>query len=597
MHRETRASLRVKKRIASYRANPFKSPRRVDAVRGLSEDVEEGKGSIVAAPKKRRTKKKAQRRSTSKKRRAAPKRRAAARRPKRRKAAAPSRRRKAARRPRRRAAANPVQVQAPAQVAANPTKRRRRRRAAANPTPAANPTKRRRRSSRRKRAANPTSPIVVKVNPWPGQPRRHAKAAKKGWARRRAKGKGKRRSTAKQKRCRPCKYKRGPGGKFSGGLTRRELALSNPMPSAMSQNPLGYDNPFATRDVMSYGTAVAGLALGAIVADVVDRLVATRKPSDKEGSKAVRPWYGRDAAAAQRMRPDAWRLGAQAAGAVVALALAFWGRNIKFVPWLLGGTALGFGVNLLTKIADWYLMPALFKVKDPTEVSLANRLYPLEQDAVQKQITALFANWNTTDVLNAQQQETAAVAPPLASSSSIGVGKLSGKAEAQGAAAGVAGVDPSRQFLNTGRLGKCTECNGLNGCYDNCPTLCPNCEGYRPYKTCKYPVEAGDDLAGLARLGGVSIEAVNQLNGGTPDSYWTVGNVVNLPYGMCMTCEKQGCPQIAGVSAPASTPSSSTTTFPSELGTPPLASIPAQVAGPSKVNLMNLGAEESPDEQ
>ena len=372
----------------------------------------------------------------------------------------------------------------------------------------------------------------------------------------------------------------------------------------MSQNPLGYDNPFQTRDVMSYGTAVAGLALGAVVADVVDRLVATRKPADKEGAKGVRPWYGRDAAAAQRMRPDAWRLGAQAAGAVAALALAFWGRNIKFVPWLLGGTALGFGVNLLTKIADWYLMPAIFKVKDETEVSLANRLYPLEQDNVQKQITALFANWNTTDVLNAQQQEQPAVAPPLASSNSIGVGKLSGKAEAHGGVANTVGAEPSRQFLNTGRLGFCAECKGMNGCFSNCPTLCPNCDGYRPYKVCKYVVEAGDDLAQLAQAGGVSVEAVNEMNGGVPDEYWRIGNTVNLPYGMCMVIDRRPSPTPPpGIMTPAGVPA------PSELGevpapthgdAPPVpnapASIPARVAGPPKVDLMNLGVEESPED-
>lgn len=364
----------------------------------------------------------------------------------------------------------------------------------------------------------------------------------------------------------------------------------------MAQNPLGYDNPFATRDVMSYGTAVAGLALGALVADVVDRIVATRKPSDKEGAKAVRPWYGRDAAAAQRMRPDAWRLGAQAAGAVVSLALAFWGRNIKFVPWLLGGTALGFGVNLLTKIADWYLMPAIFKVKDPTEVSLANRLYPLEQDDVQKQITALFENWNTTDVLNAQQQETAAVAPPLASSNSIGVGKLPGKAEAHGEAASTVGGDPSRQFLNTGRLGFCPDCRGTNGCFANCPTLCSQCKEYQPNKVGKYVVEAGDDLAQLALAGGVGVGVVNEMNGGAPEDYWRVGNTVNLPYGICRAVERKSSvsgPSDLGEVPP---PVDTSVTPPAPPAPPAPVSIPARVAGPHKVDLRNVGVDDSPEE-
>ncbi len=82
----------------------------------------------------------------------------------------------------------------------------------------------------------------------------------------------------------------------------------------MNANPSMWRNPTALYEnvgVMSmgtwasFGTAAVATAIGLVVADFVDRVVATRQPADSGTTKAVRPWYGRDAAAAQRMRPDA----------------------------------------------------------------------------------------------------------------------------------------------------------------------------------------------------------------------------------------------------------------------------------------------------
>lgn len=418
----------------------------------------------------------------------------------------------------------------------------------------------------------------MNVNPWVGQPRRHAKAARKGWRKRRH-GKGRRRTT---KRCRPCKPRRGAHGRFTGGFSRKELA--------MNSNPSFLGNPsplYANQGIMSmgtwasFGTAAVATALGLVVADFVDRIVATRTPADSGTTKAVRPWFGRDAAAAQRMRPDAWRLGAQAAGAVVALGLAFWTRNIKFLPWALGGIALGFGSNLVFNLAKWWLMPAILKVEKDDEQTLANRTYVLEQDKTQTIVQGMFEKWDQNPSLASQQaaEGSQVILGPLASAGPGGVYAL-GKGRPNGSAApGAVGK------VNTGRLGLCPHCKQVNGCLSNCPTLCPKCPEYMPFTKAKYPVKAGDNLTQLTQLGGVNVSDVNALNGGgSPETYWQVGKTVFVPYGMAMAIEAVA--KRNGVGAPPAAPAETPAPAPAP------AAVPQEVvAQPQSFSIQNLGVE------
>ena len=320
--------------------------------------------------------------------------------------------------------------------------------------------------------------------------------------------------------------------------------LENPASSSLANPRALYENQGLT--AMStwahFGTAAVATALGLVVADFVDRIVATRQPADSGSTKATMPWYGRDAAAAQRMRPDAWRLGAQAAGAVIALGLAFWTRSIKFLPWAFGGIALGFGSNLIMKLTTWWLMPALLKVKDPSEASLANRTYVLEQDAVQSKVADMFAKWDTTPSLNTQQTtpldasgKSAGILSPLGAGNVYALGKGQGNGAAAHGAVGA----QSAHVVKTNRLGLCPFCKQVNGCLSNCPSLCPNCPEYRPFIKAAYPVKAGDNLTQLAALGGVRIEDVNALNGGTPETYWQPGKKAMVPYGIAMVLEQR----------------------------------------------------------
>lgn len=379
-------------------------------------------------------------------------------------------------------------------------------------------------------------------NAWKGEPRRHARAAKKGWRkRRRRRGGGRRRSAHRRRttrRCPPCRYKR---GQFKGGLRRNQAQLENAGLLANAGLLENATSPFTGAGLARYGTAAAGVAVGLLVADIVDRVIATRKPKDGKN-----PWYGADAAAAYNRRPDAWRLGSQVVGGVLALGLAYWTRGRGIIPWLSSGIALGFGSNALLKLANWYLMPAILKVKDPTEKSKANRLYPMEQDSVQKEIDKAFENYASIPSLSeGQQGDASVVKSPLGdlSTSLYVLGAPEGKAQPHRDPAGTVGSGQTpRVFLKTNRLGHCSVCGGKNGCYSDCGTLCDTCGDHRPWSECVYEVEPNDDLVAMAAAGGVSVADVDAMNGSTSDVYWVVGNSVRLPYGMCLVVEqkKQG---------------------------------------------------------
>lgn len=321
------------------------------------------------------------------------------------------------------------------------------------------------------------------------------------------------------------------GKKRGGG--RRRMMMENPGlfsgggPVTLYENAEG---AFSMASIRAYGVAAIGVFVGLTVADVADRLVATRKPKD-----GANPYYGKDAAAAYRMKPDAWRLATQLGGAAAGMAGSYFTRGRGIIPWVLGGVAVGFGANGLKMLWDWYAAPAIFKVDvaDAGKPSIGNRLYPMEQNYIQENVAKLFA----TRPFIPQLAPGQATPPVIQSPMGAGGGAIYQLGDAN--TVGRAGQQ-ARTFVNTGRLGNCTECGGFNGCYSNCETLCPNCAKYNDNTECRHVVAAGEDLNAIAAAGGVSIEAINAMNGGqSPDAYWQPGNAVMLPYGACLVIEKQ----------------------------------------------------------
>jgi hypothetical protein len=352
------------------------------------------------------------------------------------------------------------------------------------------------------------------------------------------------------------------------------MMLENP---GFAENPTLLPNQlagaFSRANLMAYGIATTGVAVGYITADFVDRYVATMKPKDAaSGAKANNPWYGKDAAAAQRMRPGAWRLGAQAIGAVVALGLAYATRGQRLLPWFLGGTAIGFGVNLLKMLSDWWLMPTIFKVKDSTEISFSNRMFPMEQTDIQNQVADIFANWDKTAALNdGQAANLTATVSPLNTPGSSDVYTL-GRQQMLAAPRG------GRFFKNTGRLGNCPNCGGYNGCWNDCPTQCDQCPEYNPNKKCTYTVLATDDMPrfyALISQSGVTAQDVVAMNGGVAiETLWVPGQTIMLPYGMCSILQSQPAQPV---------PPGYGTTVVSPVAPRPLYTIPTVGPGPNQL--------------
>jgi hypothetical protein len=319
-------------------------------------------------------------------------------------------------------------------------------------------------------------------------------------------------------------------------------------PSDMLDNPAYDDNPddggaFGMANIKKFGVAAGGVALGLIVADFVDRYVSTRKPKDAGELKAFGPWYGRDAAAAYRQKPDAMRLGVQALGAGGSMFLAYKLRNKSWAPWLFGGLAIGFGANLVKMLADWYLMPMVLKVdeKNSGKASLANRLYPLEQGYVQEKVQSLFKDWSTTPDLAQAQAETPVIMGPLSSGAAESGIYTLGDPNAQPRVENQLG----RPLVPTGRVGTCGSCGGQNGCFSGCPTSCPgNCpQGVMPGQDsalpkCMYTVDERVNLMAVATEVGVNVNEIMALNSYADASILQmVGAEVILPNKLCAALE------------------------------------------------------------
>lgn len=290
--------------------------------------------------------------------------------------------------------------------------------------------------------------------------------------------------------------------------------FSGPGPMSLYENQAG---PFTMASIRAYGVAAVGVGVGLIVADVTDRLIATRTPKD-----GANPWYGKDAAGAIRMRPDAWRLGGQAGGAVAGMALAYVTRGRGVVPWMLGGIAVGFGANLVKQLWDWYLAPAVMKVEqaDANKASIGNRLYSLEQNYIQESVAKYFATRPFPGSLAPGQQTPPVISSPMTAGGGGGIYTLAGQ---QGV--GRPGQN-ARTVVRTGRVGTCAECGCSDGCYSNCPTLCPGCAEFNQNTQCRYQVQPSDDINAFAAAGGVTVAQIEAIN---PPGAWAPGNTVFLP--------------------------------------------------------------------
>lgn len=301
---------------------------------------------------------------------------------------------------------------------------------------------------------------------------------------------------------------------------------ANPPYAGLFENPNG---ALSASSLKSFAVASAGLALGLAVARGADRWIATMKPADsKSGNKANRAWYGRAAAAAINRRPTLIRLGVQAAGAVVSIAGAYALRNRGMAPWLLGGIALGFGSNLFLQFIEWWAIPWLLKTKDPSEQTLANRMYALEQLDAQDKVDAAFLDWQTIPALAANQDQNAPViSSPLSLPASIATLGATGRPSARQHAM----VGANRKFIADGRVGNCNLCGGSGGHYSGC-SACDLCNGGG--RKCGYTVQPGVDIYAVASQSGVSVNDISAMNGGgSPESFWIVGNEVIMPEAAC----------------------------------------------------------------
>lgn len=339
-----------------------------------------------------------------------------------------------------------------------------------------------------------------------------------------------RRKTASRRRRNPV-----AGEALQPNPTLTGTLMSNSAYSGLMSNPVG---AFSGKALMGLAVTGAGVGLGFAIADFTDRWIATRTPAESGGVKGLYPWYGQAAVNAMARKPDAMRLGAQAAGSVGSLALAYATRRVPILPWIAAGTSIGFASNLFTKLITWYLMPAIWPVKDPNEQSIGNRLYPTQQPAAQDQLDAMFDDWANNVTLRAAQQERPAFANGIPTEQ-LNPGQ-------PGVASAAAGLGDAVPLVRTGHVGNCAECGGQDGCYTTCPGLndgCMPCQGGDPSipddptpgqpRKCAYVVQFGDDIYALAAEAGVDVNVVNNLNSGVVEDYWKEGNEVVLPYAIC----------------------------------------------------------------
>lgn len=224
---------------------------------------------------------------------------------------------------------------------------------------------------------------------------------------------------------------------------------------------------------------------GILAFELLNRVIATRKPQDTEKTQAVRPWYGRDAVAAHHRRP-----------ALIQIAVPL-GLGVGIVLLTSHGTfteacshfALGLGLGALREIVLWYIAPLLFFARDPSAPSLPNRLFPLEQYRTQEHVSQCFERWDEMPTLLAAQCKDRPVVPPIA--------------------------PPPERFVISDEMRRALEENLA-----------------KTANTCRFQVGENDDLEEILTATGVTREEITLLNHGRFN--WKPGAFVILPRKACL---------------------------------------------------------------
>lgn len=131
-----------------------------------------------------------------------------------------------------------------------------------------------------------------------------------------------------------------------------------------------------------------GVALGAVVADYAGRMYVTRTP---EGGN--HPFYADDAARRIFAVPCPGRIAVQlgVGGAFLAISARMKNAGGNFAV----GMAIGAFALTGLQVLNGYIMPKIFGgVTAGDEMVLGNRLYPWEQEPMQKQLTSEFEQTN-----------------------------------------------------------------------------------------------------------------------------------------------------------------------------------------------------------
>lgn len=359
-------------------------------------------------------------------------------------------------------------------------------------------------------------------------------------------GAGTRKATTRSGGTRRRMAARRPRRASSVYMTAPRAYRNNPVNLAsvggFAANPVGMgvyrDNPVT--NLKDFAMATGGVALGYIAADTLDRFLATMKPAG-----GTQPYFGRDAATLINSRPNGMRLAAGALGTGLMAAVSYYtARTRPNVSTFFGGLAVGFGVKLLASVWQWYIAPAIWKVDEAKPNSLADRMFSLEQKAVQDKVKAEYKSpdggrFSATQGANAQislvssgqvgglpshQGQGAAPVPFVDAAHSNGA--------VGGTVAGGSYRGRSLRKRKSGSIGVCSSCRGVNACYEGCHDACTSC-GYSDESApnCTVTVQAGDDFAALAATVGVSMDDVVALNNGVFNP--VEGSTVTLPYSMC----------------------------------------------------------------
>jgi hypothetical protein len=230
----------------------------------------------------------------------------------------------------------------------------------------------------RKKARRRVRRVRASVESWPGHRAAHRKAAKKGWRRKKAK-----RSRRTNEPSVVMAARRKPRRRKASRRAREHTYTTEAKRGRRS---------YRTREVRGKrGMQMARLAiatisggLGFVIADGLDRLLATydpaatEKPKDKftsDGSGTLANTLNVAAA------PGLVRLGAGLAAAAVPAVGAAFVVN-PFLRSSLEGAAIGAGVNLFKTLWNNLLMPALGPKKDADQKTIQGsyiaRLYPAE---------------------------------------------------------------------------------------------------------------------------------------------------------------------------------------------------------------------------